>query len=83
MIRRTVPGTDVLIERKEAIHYRYAETPNGGRVDIVTSDPASLAAVHLFLKFQSRNIRPGDPTTIKYTMSEKSMSPATSRARPA
>jgi hypothetical protein len=59
-----VPGTDVLIERKDAIHYRYVETPNGGRVDIVTSDPAALAAVHLFLKFQIAEHKTGDPTTI-------------------
>ena len=59
-----VPGANVLIERKEAIRYRYMETPNGGRVDIVTSDPAALAAVHQFLKFQIAEHKTGDPTTI-------------------
>jgi hypothetical protein len=37
----------------------------GGRVDIATSDPAALAAVHQFLKFQIAEHKTGDPTTVR------------------
>jgi hypothetical protein len=60
-----VPGTAVMAERKQTIRYQYADTPNGGRVNIVTSDPGALAAVHAFLKFQFVEHRTGDPTTVR------------------
>ncbi|MEO7272797.1 MAG: hypothetical protein ABI211_12435, partial [Vicinamibacterales bacterium] len=60
-----VPGTTAMRERKGAIRYKYAETATGGRVDIVTSDPAALAAVHQFLKFQIAEHNTGDPTTAR------------------
>lgn len=62
---KNVPGTKEMIERKGAIHYQYVATPKGGRVDIVTSDPAALAAVHQFLKFQITEHKTGDPTTAR------------------
>ncbi len=62
---KNVPGTKAMIERKGAIRYQYVETANGGRVDIVTSDPAALAAVHQFLKFQIAEHKTGDPTTVR------------------
>ena len=43
----------------------YVETAKGGRVDIVTSDPAALAAVHQFLKFQIAEHKTGDPLTAR------------------
>ena len=60
-----VPGTKAMMERKGAIRYQYVETAKGGRVDIVTSDPAALAAVHQFLKFQIAEHKTGDPTTVR------------------
>ena len=60
-----VPGTKVMAERKRAIRYQYVETANGGRVDIVTSDPDALAAVHAFLTFQIAEHKTGDPTTVR------------------
>jgi hypothetical protein len=62
---RNVPGTKAMTEHKDAIRYRYVETAKGGRVEIVTSDPAALAAVHQFLKFQITEHNTGDPTTIR------------------
>ena len=35
---------------------------NGGRVNILTSDPHALAAVHTFLTFQIAEHKAGDPT---------------------
>lgn len=62
---KNVPGTKLMTERKSAIRYQYVETAKGGRVDILTSDPEALAAVHAFLKFQIVEHKTGDPTTVR------------------
>jgi len=62
---KNVPGTSVMTERKGAIRYQYVETANGGRVNIVTSDPAAVAAVHAFLTFQIAEHKTGDSTTVR------------------
>jgi len=62
---KNVPGTKAMTARKSEIRYQYAETPEGGRVNIVTSDPAALAAVHQFLKFQIAEHKTGDSTTVR------------------
>ncbi len=62
---KSVPGTSVMTARKGVIRYQYVETQNGGRVNIVTSDPESLAAVHAFLKFQIADHKTGDPMAIR------------------
>jgi hypothetical protein len=62
---KNVPGTKAMIARKGAIRYQYVETENGGRVNIVTSDPDALAAVHAFLKFQIVEHKTGDLTTAR------------------
>jgi hypothetical protein len=54
-----------MTERKGMIRYQYVETANGGRVNIVTSDPGALAAVHAFLRFQIAEHKTGDPTTVR------------------
>lgn len=61
---KNVPGTKALTERKTAIRYQYVETVEGGRVDIVTTDPAALAAVHQFLEFQIAEHKTGDSTAV-------------------
>ena len=62
---KNVPGTAVMAARKDRIQYRYVETPQGGRVDIVTTDRDALAGVHEFLRFQIADHKTGDPATIK------------------
>jgi hypothetical protein len=62
---KNVPGTKLMTERKGVIRYQYVETANGGRVNIVTSDPGALAAVHAFLRFQIAEHKTGDPTTVR------------------
>ena len=62
---KNVPGTAVMTERKAGIRYAYMETATGGRVNIVTSDPVALAAVHQFLRFQIADHKTGDPTTVR------------------
>ncbi len=61
---RNVPGTAVLAQRKDHIQYAFTDTPAGGRLDIVTSDPAALAAVHEFLQYQITEHRTGDSGTV-------------------
>ena len=61
---RAIPGAAVLLQLKEKIVYRYRETPAGGRVDITTSDPAALEAVHDFLKYQITEHQTGDAKTV-------------------
>ena len=61
----SVPGTKQMAALKNQIRFTYVETPRGGRVDIVTADPAALKAVHEFLLFQIKDHKTGDSTTIK------------------
>lgn len=60
-----VPGTTELAGLKTKVSWKYVETDKGGRVDIVTTDPAALSAVHAFLKYQIEDHKTGDPLTVK------------------
>ena len=60
-----VPGTATMTARRDRIRYRYMETPKGGRVNIVTTDPEALAAVHAFLTFQIADHKTGDSTIVR------------------
>ena len=62
--RKDVPGTKDLARLKDKLKYIYAETPSGGRVDVVTTDREALAAVHAFLKFQIEDHKTGDKTAV-------------------
>ena len=56
-----VPGTKVMTERKAAIRYQVTvDTPHGGRVTIVTTDPQALVAAHASLTFQIVEHKTGD-----------------------
>jgi hypothetical protein len=61
---REVPGTAALVQLKSKLVYRYSETPNGGRVDITSSDPAAVAAVHDFLRYQIAEHKTGDSKAV-------------------
>lgn len=61
---KDVPGTTVLAARHDRVTYRYVETSNGGRVDIVTTDAAALAALHDFLRYQIREHKTGDAVQV-------------------
>lgn len=63
--RPDVPGTAEMTRLKARIAYRYVETPNGGRVDIVTTDPEALKAVHEFLRFQITDHKTGDSLAVR------------------
>jgi hypothetical protein len=60
-----VPGTETMTRLKDRIAYRFVKTPKGGRLDITTSDPAALAAVHEFLRFQITDHKTGDSLEVR------------------
>jgi hypothetical protein len=60
-----VPGTAELARLKARLMYKFVETSNGGRVNIVTTDSEALAAVHQFLKFQIADHVTGDSTQVR------------------
>jgi hypothetical protein len=62
---KNVPGTAELARLKDKVKYTYVEAPKGGRVDIVTTDPAALKAVHEFMKFQISDHKTGDSLIVK------------------
>ena len=62
---KQVPGTAVMAARTSGIRYNYVETKAGGRLNITTTDPEALAAVHAFLRFQIADHKTGDPTTVR------------------
>lgn len=60
---QVVPGTKEMAALRDRIRYRYSETPLGGRVDIIATDPVAIAAIHQFLRFQIEDHRTGDDPT--------------------
>jgi hypothetical protein len=57
---KDVPGIKTLAARKDQVRYAYVETPDGGRVNIVTTDPVALTAIHDFLKYQIKEHQTAD-----------------------
>ena len=62
---KNVPGTAEMARLKDEVSYKYVESPNGGRVDIVTKDATVLNAVHEFLKFQIADHKTGDALDVR------------------
>ena len=60
-----VPGTAEMARLKARLTYKFVETSNGGRVNIVATDPEAVAAVHQFLKFQIVDHVTGDSTSVR------------------
>lgn len=62
---RVLPGTPQMQTLKSAITYKYEEIERGARLRISSKDPAAIAAIHEFLKFQIEDHQTGDPTAVK------------------
>jgi hypothetical protein len=61
-VHDTVPaGVPEMKKLREQIHHSFAETPNGGRVVISSTDPEARTAIHSFLRFQIEEHKTGDP----------------------
>jgi hypothetical protein len=61
----TPPGTATLLRLRTVIAYRFVETAQGGRVEIVSTDRDAIEAVHAFLRYQITEHHTGDPLTGK------------------
>jgi len=59
------PGVPEMKRLKDKITYSFEQAPNGGRVLIRTSNPAALAAIHKFLRFQIEEHQTKDPTVMQ------------------
>jgi hypothetical protein len=62
---REPPGVPQMKKLKAEINYDFHETPQGGRIDITTSNPKALQAIHQFLAFQIKDHRTGDSVAVK------------------
>jgi hypothetical protein len=62
---RVPPGVPTMQRLGSTIQYSYEETKTGGRVLISTANPEALKAVHEFLRFQIKDHRTGDSTTVR------------------
>jgi hypothetical protein len=49
---QTVPGTEVMRARRDAIRYEAVDRPRGAEVRVRSADPAAVTAIHEFLAFQ-------------------------------
>jgi len=61
----TVPGTKAMATLKDRMSYTYVQTPDGGRVNIITTDSQAVAAVHEFLMFQIKEHKTGDSIAVQ------------------
>jgi hypothetical protein len=59
------PGVPVMKKMRSNIAYRYKSIDRGGRVAIQTKDAEALEAVHEYLKYQIREHKTGDSTSVK------------------
>jgi hypothetical protein len=55
------PGVPEMKKLREQILYSFAETPNGGRVVISSTNKEALTAIRRFLRFQIEEHKTGDP----------------------
>ena len=59
------PGVPTLQKLKADVRYDYEKTTNGASVQIRTTNPEALKAVHEFLRFQISDHKTGDPGTVQ------------------
>jgi hypothetical protein len=54
------PGTTTMTLMKSSIRYTYQETQLGGNVELYSTEPIAIAAIHDFLRFQITDHQTGD-----------------------
>jgi hypothetical protein len=59
------PGVPEMKRLRKDIQYSFAETPNGGRVDISSANKEAREAIHRFLRFQIEEHKTGDPMDVR------------------
>jgi hypothetical protein len=55
-----VPGTAVMKQRKDELHWDFVETQRGAKLVITADNKPALDALHEFLKFQIEDHKTGD-----------------------
>lgn len=61
---QTPPGVPVMQQKKGSIRYSYSQIRRGAQLRISSKDPAAIAAIHDFLKFQITDHQTGDPLRV-------------------
>ncbi len=61
----TPPGASVMAKLRGQIHYLYNDTPGGAKIQISTTSPEALEAIHAFLRFQISDHQTGDSTEVQ------------------
>ncbi len=62
---RNVPGTAVMTQLKDQLHWKFEETPRGARLLIAADNKPALDALHEFLRFQIEDHKTGDCTAVQ------------------
>jgi hypothetical protein len=56
----TPPGAATMTKLRDQIRYQFQETARGAKIQIATTSPEALEAVHAFLRFQISDHQTGD-----------------------
>lgn len=59
------PGVPEMKRLRKDIQYSFEETPNGGRVVILSANKEALEAIHRSLRFQIEEHKTGDPMDVR------------------
>jgi len=60
------PGTTTMTLMKSGIRYTYEETPLGGNVQLYSTEPIAVAAIHDFLRFQITDHQTDDSLEVEH-----------------
>jgi len=63
--RKDVPGTAVMAELKDKLHWELEQTSRGAKIVITADNKPALDAVHEFLRFQIADHDTGDCTAVR------------------
>ncbi len=62
---QSVPGTAVMSQQKDRLHWDLQETPRGAKIMIVADNKPALDAVYAFLRYQIADHKTGDCTAVR------------------
>jgi hypothetical protein len=61
----TPPGAPVMATLRSQIRYLYSDTPGGAKIQITTTNPEAIQAIHTFLRFQISDHQTRDATEVR------------------
>jgi TusA-related sulfurtransferase len=64
----TPPGAPTMTKLREQIRYQLQETPRGAKIQITTTNPQALDAIHAFLRFQISDHQTADTPDVTTPM---------------